>query len=153
MLTSRTRSQDLGEKPTKYFFGLENRQYTNKVMIKIIDSNAVEHTDTKDILNCQKQFYETLNDKIPVSENNSLTDILGGNEGKLSDQEAETLEGKITYAELLHALKQIKNKKSPGLDGYTAEFFKFFLIYLGIFVLRYENGSLSITQKQGVITR
>ena len=157
MLRSRTRYQDLGEKPTKYFFGLENRQYTNKVMNKIIDSNAVEHTDTKDILNCQKQFYENLYDKVPVSENNSLTDILGENEDKLSDEEAHALEGKITYAELLHALKQMKNEKSPGLDGYTAEFFKFFWIDLGIFVLRsinygYEKGSLSITQKQGVIT-
>ena len=88
-------------------------------MNKIIDSNAVEHTDTKDILNCQKQFYEKLYDKIPVSGNNSLTDILGENEDKLSDEEAQTLEGKIT-----HALKQMKNEKSPGLKGYTAEFFK-----------------------------
>ena len=62
-----------------------------------------------------------------------------------------------TYTELLHALKQMKSEKSPGLDGYTAEFYKFFWIDLGIFVLRsinygYENGSLSVTQKQGVIT-
>ena len=34
MLRSRTRYQDLGEKPTKYFLGLENRQYTNKVIVK-----------------------------------------------------------------------------------------------------------------------
>ena len=59
MLRSRSRYQDLGEKPTKYFFGLENRQYTNKVMNKIIDSNGVEHTDTQDILNCQNNFMKT----------------------------------------------------------------------------------------------
>ena len=34
MLRSRTRYQDLGEKPIKYFLGLENRQYTNKVIVK-----------------------------------------------------------------------------------------------------------------------
>ena len=124
MLRSRSRYQDLGEKPTKYFFGLENRQYTNKVMNKIIDSNGVEHTDTQDILNCQKQFYENLYDKIPVLENDSLNDILGDNEDKLLDEEAQNLEGKITYTELLHALKQMKSEKSPGLDGYTAEFYK-----------------------------
>ena len=83
-------------------------------MNKIIDSNAVEHTDTKDILNCQKQFYENLYDKVPVSENNSLTDTLGETEDKLSDEEAHTLEGKITYAELLRALKQMKNEKKSG---------------------------------------
>ena len=97
MLRSRSRYQELGEKPTKYFFGLENRQYTNKVMNKITDSNGVEHTDTQDILNCQKQFYENLYDEIPVLENDSLNDILGDNEDKLLDEEAQSLEGKITY--------------------------------------------------------
>ena len=126
-------------------------------MNKIIDSNGVEHTDTQDILNCQKQFYENLYDEIPVLENDSLNDILGDNEDKLLDKEAQNLEGKITYTELLHALKQMKSEKSPGLDGYTAEFNKKIWIDLGIFVLRsinygYENGSLSVTKKQGVIT-
>ena len=157
MLRSRSRYQDLGEKPTKYFLGLENRHYTKKVMSKITDSNNVEHTDTKDILNCQKQFYEQLYDKNPISENSTLNNVLGDNKDKLSEERSQRLEGKITYAELLQALKQMKNDKSPGLDGYTAEFYNFFWADLGIFLLRsinygYETGSLSITQKQGVIT-
>ena len=126
MLRSRSRYQDLGEKPTKYFLGLENRHYTNKVMSKIIDSNNVEHTDTKDILNGQKQFYEQLYDKNPISENSTLNNLLGDNKDKLSEERSQRLEGKITYAELLQALKQMKNDKSPGLDGYTTEFYKFF---------------------------
>ena len=51
----------------------------------------------------------------------------------------------------------MKNNKSPGFDGFTVEFFKFFWTDMGLFILqtlnyRYQNGSLSITQKQGVIT-
>ena len=51
----------------------------------------------------------------------------------------------------------MKNNKSPGLDGFTVEFFKFFWTDIGHFILQslnygYRNGSLSITQKQGVIT-
>ena len=51
----------------------------------------------------------------------------------------------------------MKNDKSPGLDGFTVEFFKFFWIDLGNFILRslnfgYNNGTLSVTQKQGIIT-
>lgn len=157
MIRSRSRYQDLGEKPTKYFLGLENRHYTNKVMSKIIDTNGTEYTETKDILSCQKQFYQNLYDKINTPENKSINDFLEENEQKLSHDTAQALEGKITYAELLQALKSMKNDKSPGLDGFTAEFFKFFWIDLGLFVLRsinygYEHGSLSITQKQGVIT-
>ena len=103
--------------------GLENRQYTNKVTSKIIDVNDVKRTDTKDILNCQKQFYENLYDKVHVSENRSLRDILGDNEDKFSDDAAQNLNGKTSHTELLHALKHLKKKESPGLDGYTAAFF------------------------------
>ena len=51
----------------------------------------------------------------------------------------------------------MKNEKSPGLDGFTEEFLKFFWIDIGIFVLRslnydYAKGSLSVTQTQGIIT-
>ena len=51
----------------------------------------------------------------------------------------------------------MKNNKSPGLDGFTVEFFKFFWVDIGAFILRsinigYRNGSLSVTQKQGLIT-
>ena len=51
----------------------------------------------------------------------------------------------------------MKNEKSPGLDGYTVDFFKFFWIDIWVFVLRsinygYRTGFLSVTQKQGIIT-
>ena len=51
----------------------------------------------------------------------------------------------------------MNNNKSPGLDGFTVEFFKFFWVDIGQFTLRslnfgYRTGSLSITQKQGIIT-
>lgn len=34
----------------------------------------------------------------------------------------EKLEGKTTYSEALETLKNMKNDKSPGSDGFTAEF-------------------------------
>ena len=51
----------------------------------------------------------------------------------------------------------MKNSKSPGIDGFTAEFFKFFWVDLGKFIIKsvnyaYKNGSLSVTQNQGIIT-
>ena len=157
MLRSRVRYEELGEKPTKYFFNLENRQFTNKVMNKIIDENGDEYTKTKDVLNCQKRFYENLYNDINIIDDTHISDILGENETKLSEQEAENLEGEITLTELAQALKNMKNDKSPELDGFTAEFFKFFWIDIGVFVLRslnmgYRTGNLSVTQKQGIIT-
>ena len=51
----------------------------------------------------------------------------------------------------------MKNEKSPGLDGYTVDVFKFFWIDIGVFVLGsinygYKTGLLSVTQKQCIIT-
>ena len=45
------------------------------------------------------------------------------NLNKLSEQEAELLEGEITEIECKHAIKNMKLNKSPGSDGIPAEFY------------------------------
>ena len=67
------------------------------------------------------------------------------------------MEGLLTYEELSNALKCTKNNKSPGSDGFSAEFFKCFWKDIGHFVLKslnyaFVNGELSITQKLGIIS-
>ena len=51
----------------------------------------------------------------------------------------------------------MSNGKSPGLDGFTSEFYKFFWIDIQEYVIKslnfaYENSLLSVSQKQGLIT-
>ena len=74
----------------------------------------------------------------------------------LSLDMSSKLEGIITKEEALSALKNMKNNKSPGPDGFTTEFYKFFWIDIGSFLIRslnhgFQKGELSLTQKQGVI--
>ena len=50
----------------------------------------------------------------------------------------------------------MQNDKSPGTDGMTVNFFKFFWKQLGSFVVRSLNegflkGEMSVTQKEGII--
>ena len=50
----------------------------------------------------------------------------------------------------------MQNGKSPGTDGMTVDFLKFFWKHLGVFVVRSLNegvakGEMSITQKEGII--
>ena len=76
---------------------------------------------------------------------------------KLSDEQAQLLEGNISYKEALDALKNMKNDKSPGPDGFTNNFYKFFWNDIKHFFIRainynYELGEMSITQKMGVIS-
>ena len=51
----------------------------------------------------------------------------------------------------------MKNSKTPGNYGFTAEFFKLFWVDLGEYILKsvnyaYRHGMLSVTQTQGIIT-
>ena len=76
---------------------------------------------------------------------------------KLTNDEADKLEGLLTLKEISGVLYNMKHDKSPGITGFTTELFKTFWRQLGQFVLRslnfgYTNGKLSITQRQGVIT-
>jgi hypothetical protein len=45
---------------------------------------------------------------------------------KLSRTESESLEGEITLEEASNTLYKMKSNKSPGFDGFSAEFFKMF---------------------------
>ena len=75
---------------------------------------------------------------------------------KLTEEEAEKLEGMVTHKEASLTLKNMKNNKSPGTSGFSVDFFKVFWKQLGNFVVRAINlgflqGELSITQQNGLI--
>ena len=93
----------------------------------------------------------------PVEEINIKKYLKDVNVPKLTQNESNQLEGNLTLPELTKALRNMKNNKSPGTDGYSCEFFKVFWNKIGIFVMRsvnysYEIGELSLVQKQGIIT-
>ena len=68
-----------------------------------------------------KTFYENL---YASRENNIVhCNIDNINTPTLSQEESDSLEGPITLQEALSSVKQMKNDKSPGSDGFTAEFF------------------------------
>ena len=47
MLRSRSWYEDLGEKPSNYFFNLENMNYNNKVMNKLVKEIGEEFYELK----------------------------------------------------------------------------------------------------------
>ena len=75
----------------------------------------------------------------------------------LDENEKILCEGMISEEECLTALKEFKNNKTPGTDGFSAEFYKFFWSDLGTemtasFNYAFQKGSLSISQKRGIIS-
>ena len=154
ILRSKARWASQGEKVTKYFCNLEKRHYTSKQMYKLIDSNGDEISDTERMVEMTKIFYRDLYKKRIV--NDVSIEEIASNIPTLDLQQSEDLEGLITYEEASEVLKNMKNGKSPGTDGMTVDFFKFFWKDLGHFIVKslnegFKTGKMSITQREGII--
>ena len=76
---------------------------------------------------------------------------------KLPDEDREEIEGPLTRDECKSVIELFQENKSPGEDGFTVEFYKYFFDSLGSYLLEslnaaYEVGKLSIFRRLGVIT-
>jgi hypothetical protein len=65
--------------------------------------------------------------------------------------------GLITEAEALKSLKSLSNGKTPGIDGLSTDFYKFFWSDIKYFVLKsinyaFTKGEMSKDQRLGIIT-
>lgn len=119
-----------GERSTKYFCNLEKRNYTDKIISKILLDDK-ELTSLEDIMKSQESFYKSLycsrNLEINHEQIREFFSVDNPFISKLEPEESNDLEGEITLMECLNVVKNLKNGTSPGLDGFTCEFYKFFL--------------------------
>ena len=92
-----------------------------------------------------------------ASENDTSHFFPTKNETKLSENERHSCEGPLTTQECLIALKSMKSGKSPGSDGFPAEFYKVFWPDISPFLMNaiecaYEKRILSTTQRSGILS-
>ena len=95
-------------------------------MAKFTDKDDNVLTDNNDILQEVTSFHEKLYERRDMEDceiSQMVTEI-----PHFNDEEAERLEGEITLNEASIALRNMKHSKSPGTDGFNAEFFSFFFI-------------------------
>ncbi|WP_419595708.1 reverse transcriptase domain-containing protein, partial [Thiolapillus sp.] len=157
---SRARWVGEGEKVSKYFCNLEKRHYTSKIIRKIEKKDGTFVTEQDDIVKETKSFYESLYMQEDQINDVNLEDLIQEHEEnipKLTEKQRNDLEGLISKEEVLSTLKRMKNGTSPGSDGFTVEFYKFFWNDLGSFLVRainesFKKESLSSPQKEGIIT-
>ena len=161
ILRSKVRWHEYGERNTRYFYALEKRNFEKKTTSKLKLPNGSFTTDQSEILQEQMHFYKALyasnNHESSVAANSDLRLIFSENITPLENDDKLSCEGKVTQAECLKALKDFKNEKSPVTDGLQAEFYKYFWTELHPDMIRsfnfaYDNGSLSISQRRGIIT-
>ena len=150
-----------GERCTNYFCNLEKRHYNDKLISKLINDNNEEISDQFEILDIQKNFYEKLYSSSHPVFDQEHEDLFFNKDNPfiniLSEEDKLFSEGELKRSECLEALKNMKNRKSPGIDGFTTEFFKFFWNDLNTYLIKsynysFETGSFSSSQSQGLIT-
>jgi hypothetical protein len=143
-----------GEKNSKYFLNLEKYNYANKC-ISSLNCNGTMVTNEKEVLKEIKTFYEKLYSSNTIDQdqlNKTLVHI-----PKLTASQKSLTKGVVTYEECLKALKSLSNGKTPGMDGITADFYKFFWIDIGQVVLNsinhaFQKNEMSRDQRMGIIS-
>ena len=94
LLRSRARWIADGEKITKYFCGLEKRNYISKQMTKLTLNNGEEIYESKDIIKEVKVFYERLYSERQVED---LRNIRYGSRYSYADFAGKDFAGRGNY--------------------------------------------------------
>ena len=146
------------EKPSKYFLNLEKKKYINKNIIELIDENNKIINDSSKILKEQASFYETLfSSKGSKIEEHTRYNHLLDNLPTISENTKLEIDAEITLEEVEESIKNSKNNKAPGPDGFSNEFFKVFSYHLKHWILRLFKESSDLQQfpetiLEGIIT-
>ena len=160
IIRSRATWYEQGERNTKYFLNLEDNKKKKSCIRKLLQSDGKETSDANVILNEIYSFYSDLSNEnleiqtdfrgCPFLKNPSMSP-------KLSDAMKEACDGQLSYSECFKVLSTFENNKSPGNDGLSIEFYKFFWPEIGTLLVdslnySYIHGELSNLQKEAVIT-
>ena len=125
IIRSKAQHIDQGEKPTKYFCGLEKHSYTSKIIGQIENEDGSMIVEQNEILKETEIFYKNLyENKDDSLDTIDLNDLMKDTEmPTFTNDEAEKIEGLLTYKEISEVLFSMKHDKSPGITGFTAELF------------------------------
>jgi exonuclease III len=157
LMRSKVNWAEFGERNTKFFLNLEKRNYKNKCITKLVNENDELIEDKDEILKYEASFYKNLYTEPKDNDNEEDKEgFLNENTPRLKEDEVNLCEQNINMEEIGLALKDLKNGKSPGTDGFTADFYKFFWNKIKVLVLNSllsanQTGELSIEQKRGII--
>lgn len=155
IVRSRAQFIEEGERNTKFFLGLEKRNQNIKNIQCLIDDDDKYLTKPAEILDEQVRFYgELYSDQACDS---SESDKFLNAEKTLTPESKDFCDKPLSIDECAKALSQLKNNKSPGTDGFTTDFYKFFWKDIKNFVFESINygiksGKLSTDQRRGIIS-
>ena len=147
------------EKPTRYFFNLEKSIQKKKIMSKIQSLKGSILNTSEEILKEAHDFFSKLYQPNYISARDCeiQSSFIDNINTSLDDHEKMICSNPLCLSELFTAVTKMEPNHSPGPDGLTAEFFKYFFDDLGPVILKvansvFESNSMPETMRHGIIT-
>lgn len=155
-IRSRRKWLEEGEQSSAYFFRLEREQSKSNNINKLIINGAVNENQKIIGQYCASFYSDLYTSKLCQQDVDTFFESIQ-NVPKLDQIDKKICDAPITLEDTIDAIKSLKNKKSPGTDGLTSEFYKLFSDKLAPFLLEVfressVKTSLPPTLCQGVIT-
>ena len=124
----------------------------NNEEVTVKDQKSVD----RELLKFYQNLYRSQENKLQTNTIEQFLESENTPHPKLSKSESDKLEGILTIEEATAYIKKCRSDASPGSSGFTGGFYKFFWRNLKKFIIdslnfSYDSGSLSITQKLGII--
>ena len=114
---------EINEPDIDFLSKLERRSAQKAIIAELVDDKGNYHTDTHNLLKVADEYYTKL--FTPSKVNHGKQQYLLKNVNKtISREDRELLDKPLENKELEDVVNQLLRNKSPGLDGYTAEFYK-----------------------------
>lgn len=121
------RLYEFGNKPSKYLARLINQRQTLNTIAAIKDINGKRILDNRGINSVFASFYKTLYTSDKTCTTEKLDEFFSKlNLPTLTDVQQNSLGEAIREEEILEAITLMKGGKSPGPDGFPAEWYKAF---------------------------
>ena len=159
IVRSRIKWAEHGEKSSKYFCNLEKRSNEKKSIYILKNNSDAIISDQKDILKELYSFYQTLytSKSTPHNKEDTRSFLDSLDIPQISDDSKLKLNSPVSNAEILSSLKSLNLNRSPGYDGLPVEFYIVFFhdicdLLLNCYRYSFEQGFLSVSQRNGVIT-
>ena len=157
LVRSRAIWRENAEKPSKYFLTLEKRRYESKMIPCIRTSEGVKKRQC-DILKTFEEFFcnRFCQQNSPDAEEDSGDYLSDLDLNRIATSDRVRLEEQVTIGELESTLFSMKNGTSPGSDGFSVEFYKFFWtdireFFYAMCIESLSRGTLPQTLKEGII--
>ena len=153
---SRARWYESGERSTAYFLGLEKRNYISKLIPSLCIGTRRVMKQDQIIATLVEHFRNVFRER-KVNDDELELFFDGLNVKQISEHQRRAIIKPLDMREVGLALMKMKNNKSPGSDGFPAEFFKFFWKDLKLFYFRMveyslNTGELPMSLREGILT-